>query len=79
MKTKANIGRCRLAKHRIEFEPEAVPHREGARRMTPDKEAKASQEVQIFLALGQIQPSYSPWASTIVMVNEEDWRTSLLL
>ena len=71
MKNKADIGRCKIAKHRIELEPEAVPHREGAKRMSPDKATKANQEVQNLLALGLIQPSYSPWASSIVMVKKK--------
>ena len=71
MKHKADIGRCKIAKHRIELEPEAIPHREGARRMSPDKAAKANQEVRNLLALGLIQPSYSPWASGIVMVKKK--------
>ena len=71
MKNKSDIGRCKIAKHRIELEPEAIPHREGARRMSLDKAAKANQEVQNLLALGLIQPSYSPWASGIVMVKKK--------
>ena len=71
MKHKADIGKCALAKHRIELEPQAIPHREGARRMSPDKAAKANQEVRNLLALGLIQPSYSPWASGIVMVKKK--------
>ena len=67
MKHKTDIGRCTIAKHRIEQEPEAIHHREGARRMSPDKAAKANQGVRNLLALGLIQPSYSPWASGIVM------------
>ena len=60
MKNKSDIGRCKIAKHRIELEPEAIPHKEGARRMPPYKAAKANQEVQNLLALGLIQPSNSP-------------------
>ena len=71
MKHKADIGRCQIAKHRIELEPEAFPHREGARRMSSDKAAKANQEVRNLLALGLFQPSYSPWASGIVMVKKK--------
>ena len=71
MKHKADIGKCTIAKHRIELESEAIPHREGARRMSPDKAAKANQEVRNLLALGLIQPSYSPWASGIVMVKKK--------
>ena len=50
MKHKADIGKCTIAKHRIELEPETIPHREGARRMSPDKAAKANQEVRNILA-----------------------------
>ena len=46
MEHKADIRRCQIAKHRIELEPEAIPHRESARRMFPDKAAKANQEVR---------------------------------
>ena len=58
MKHKADIGICKIAKHGIELEPEAITHREGARRMSPNKAAKANQEVRNFLALGLIQHSY---------------------
>ena len=68
---KADIGRCQIAKHRIELEPEAIPHKEGAKRMSPDKTAEANQEVWNLLALGLIQPFYSPWASGIVMVKKK--------
>ena len=36
-KKKSGIGKCKLAKHLIELEREAVPLREGARRKSPDK------------------------------------------
>ena len=71
MKHKADIGKRTIAKHRIELEPEAIAHREGVRRVSHDKAAKGNQEVRNFLALGLIQPSYSPWASGIVMVKKK--------
>ena len=70
MKHKADIGRYTIAKHPVELEPGAVPHREGARRMSPEKAERANQEVRNLLALGKIQPSLSPWASGIVMVKK---------
>ena len=70
-KDKADIGRCKIAKHCIELEPEAIPHREGARRMSPDEATKANQEVRNLLRLGLMQSSYSPWASGIVMVKKK--------
>ena len=72
MKHKADIGRCIIAKHTVEVELEAVPHREGARRMSPEKAERANQEVRNLLALGMIQPSLSPWASGIVMVKKRE-------
>ena len=67
MKNKADIRRCKRAKHRNELELEAMPHREGARRMSPE----AIQNVQNLVTLGLIQPSYSLWATGIVMVKEK--------
>ena len=72
MKHKADIGRCTIAKHPVELEPGATQHREGARRMSPDKAERANQEVRNLLALGMIQPSLSPWASRIVMVKKKN-------
>ena len=71
-KHKADIGRCTIAKHPVEIEPRAVPHREGARRMSPEKAERSNQEVRNLLALGMIQPSLSPWASEIVMVKKKN-------
>ena len=42
--------------------------------MSPDKSVKANQEVRNLLALGLIQPFYSPWASGIVMVKTGELR-----
>ena len=71
MKHKADIGKCSIAKHRIKLEFGAIPHWEGVRRMSPDKAAKANQDVMNLLALCLIQPSYSPWASGIVLVKKK--------
>ena len=71
-KHKADFGRCTIAKHPVELEPDAVTHREGARRMSPEKAQRANQEVRNLLALGMIQPSLSLWASGIVMVKKKN-------
>ena len=60
MKHKADIGRCTIAKHPVEVEPGAIPHRECARRISREKAERANQEVRNLLALGMIQPSLSP-------------------
>ena len=73
MKHKADIGRCKSAKHTVEVvDPGDTPHREGARRMSREKAERANQEVRNLLPLGMIQPSLSPWASVIVMVKNKN-------
>ena len=72
MKHKADIGRCKTAKHTVEVEPGATPHCEGARKMSREKAERANQEVCNLLALGMIQPPLPPWASGIVMVKEKN-------
>ena len=72
MKHKAEIGRCTIAKHPVEVEPGAIPHREGARRVSPEKTERANQEVRNLLFLVMIQPSLSPWASGVVMVKKKN-------
>ena len=72
MKHKADIGRCKIAKHTVEVEPGATPHREGARRMSREKAERANLEFRKLFALGMIQPSLSLWASGIVMVKKKN-------
>ena len=72
MKHKADNGSCKIAKHTVEVESGATPHREGARRMLREKAELANQEVCNLLALGLIQPSLSPWASGLVMVKKKN-------
>ena len=78
MKKTVDIGRCKIAKNLIDLKPDAVSHRKVARRLFPDRAAKANKQEQNLLALGLIQPSYSPWASGS-LGEEENRRTSLLL
>ena len=59
MKHKADTGRCLIAKHSVEVERGAIPHREGARRMSPEKAERSNQEKRSLLALRMIQPSLS--------------------
>ena len=42
LKHKADIGRCNIAKHPVEVEPGPVSHREGAKRMSPEKAERAN-------------------------------------
>ena len=72
MKHKAEIGRCTIAKHPVGVEPGATPHHEGARKRSPDKVERATQELRNLLVLSMIQPSLPHWASGIVMVKKKN-------
>ena len=45
-KHKADIGCCNFVEHEIEIEEASVPHREGARRMTPNKSEACRKEAR---------------------------------
>ena len=57
----AEIGCCNFVEHEIELEENAVPHREGARRMTPHKSEAYRKEIETLLEYDMIEPSKSPW------------------
>ncbi|MCP4195076.1 MAG: hypothetical protein GY768_31130, partial [Planctomycetaceae bacterium] len=67
-----DIGRTHLAEHQIILEEGSGYFYETPRRMTPEKHIAADQQVQAYLELGLIEPSYSPYASGIVMVGKKD-------
>ena len=48
-KHKADIGCCNFVEHEIELEEGVVPHREGARRMTPHKLDESRAEIEMLL------------------------------
>ena len=56
LKHKADIGCCNFVEHEIELEEGAVPHREGARRMTPHKSEACRAEIEMLLEYGMIEP-----------------------
>ena len=70
-KHKADIGCCNFVEHEIELEEGAVPHREGARRMTPHKSEACRAEIEILLEYDMIEPSKSPWACGVVMAKKK--------
>ena len=70
-KHKADIGCCNFVEHEIELEEGAVPHREGARRMTPHKSEACRAEIEMLLKYDMIEPSKSPWACGVVMAKKE--------
>ena len=59
-KHKADIGCCNFVEHEIEQEEGAVPHWEGARRMTPHKSEACRAEIEMLLEYDMIEPSKLP-------------------
>ena len=70
-KHKADIGCCNFVEQEIELEQLAVPHREGARRMTPNKSDACRKEIETLLEYDMKEPSKSPWACGVVMAKKK--------
>ena len=70
-KHKADIGCCNFVEHEIEIEEGSVPHREGARRMTPNKSEACRKEIEMLREYDMIEPSKSPWACGVVMAKKK--------
>ena len=70
-KYKADISCCNVVEHEIELEEGAVPHKEGARRMTPHKSEACRAEIEMMLEYDMIEPSKSPWACGVVMAKNK--------
>ena len=70
-KHKADIGYCNFVEHQIELEDGAVPHREGARRMTPHKSEACLTEKELLLEYDMIEPSKLPRACGVVMAKKK--------
>ena len=70
-KHKAGISCCNFVEHEIELEEGTVPHREGARRMTPHKSQACRAEIEMLLEYDIIEPSKSPWACGVVMAKKK--------
>ena len=68
---KADIGCCNFVEHEKGLEDPAVPHREGARRMTPHKSDACRKEIETSLEYDTIEPSKSPWARGVVMAKKK--------
>ena len=70
-KHKSDIGCCNFVEHEIELEEGAIPHREGARRMTPHKSEACRAEIELLLEYDMIEPSKLPWACGVVMAKKK--------
>ena len=70
-KHKADIDCCNFVEHVVEIEEGSVPHREGAKRMTPHKSEACRKEIDMLMEYDTIEPSKSPWACGVVMANKK--------
>ena len=70
-KHKADTGCCNFVEHEIEIEEGSVPHREGARRMTPHESEACRNEIEMLMEYDMIEPSKSPWACGVVMAKKK--------
>ena len=68
---KADIGCCSFVEHEIELEESAVPHREGATRMTPHKADACRKEIETLLEDDTIETSKSAWACGVVTAKKK--------
>ena len=70
-KHKADIGCCNFVEYEIEIEEGSVPHREGARRMTPHRSEACRKEIELLMEYDMIEPSKSPWAFGVLMAKKK--------
>ena len=73
-KHKADIAYCNSVEHEIEVEESAVPHREGARRMTLNKLDACRKEIETILQYDMIEASNSPWSCGVVMAKTKGYQ-----
>ena len=69
-KNKLDIGCTSVVQHSIELIDGTIPHKETLRRLNPEKQLQADEQVADLLHLGVIEPSRSPWGSGIVMAKK---------
>ena len=70
-KHKAEIGCCNFVEHEIELEESTVPHRQGTRRMSPNKSDACRKEIETLVEYDMIEPSKSPWACGLAMAKKK--------
>ena len=72
VKDKLDIGCTNIVEHSIELVEGAEPRKEVLRRLNPEKQRQADEQVADLLHLGVIEPARSPWGSGIVMAKKKD-------
>ena len=56
-----------------------MPHREGARRMTPHKSEARRNEIEMLTEYYMIEPSKSPWACGVVMAKKKGVKSGFVV
>ena len=68
---KVDIGSCNFVEHEIKIEEGSIPHRDGARRMTPHKSEACRKEIEMLVEYDMIEPSKSPWSCGVVTAKKK--------
>ncbi len=71
-KDKRDIGLTNLIEHEIQLLPGPQPYKETLRRLNPEKQRQAAEQVEDLINQGVVVPSKSPWAAGIVMANKKE-------
>lgn len=69
-----DLGVAKTIKHAIQTES-ARPIKQSPYRRSPFEQDIIKKEVDKMITMGVIEPSYSPWASPVVLVNKKDGTT----
>ena len=70
MKHQYDFGFTNLVQHRIHLMPNAKPHKDTLRRLTPEKRQQADETIKELIEGGNIIESNSPWGAAIVLVKK---------
>ena len=70
-KSGLDLGRCNILKHNFKL-TDPQPFKERYRRILPHLYEKVKAHLQEMVEVGAIRRSFSPWASTVVLVRKKD-------
>ena len=70
-KNDLDLGKCNILKHDIKI-TDCQPFKERYRRIPPRLYEEVKPHLQEMVEVGEIRRSFSPWASTVVLVRKKD-------
>ena len=70
-RNKNDLGCTHLMEHEIDLVEGAEAHREGLRRLSPEKLRQANDQLDALVEMGVVVPAKGPWASAIVMAKKK--------